>query len=90
MAYWNLWLRQAQASTETDADAYSHGVFVSGPALEHGGRPGPTTGDIELVELAGSFPVEALASVVTANPKANLVFDPSQAAFTNAAACLPP
>lgn len=29
IAYWNLWLHQAQASNEWDADDYSHGVFVA-------------------------------------------------------------
>jgi len=28
VAYWNLWLRQAQATNELDADEYSHGVMV--------------------------------------------------------------
>ena len=28
MAYWNLWLRQAQATNEDDAEEYSHGVFT--------------------------------------------------------------
>lgn len=27
--YWNLWLQQAQAGNEDDAEDYSHGVFVS-------------------------------------------------------------
>ncbi len=25
--YWNLWLQQAQASNDLDAEEYSHGVF---------------------------------------------------------------
>lgn len=29
LSYWNLWLQQAQATNEDDADDYSHGVFVS-------------------------------------------------------------
>ncbi len=29
LGYWNLWLEQAQMTNETDADDYSHGVFVS-------------------------------------------------------------
>jgi hypothetical protein len=29
LAYWNLWLQQAQATNEIDARSYSHGVFVS-------------------------------------------------------------
>lgn len=31
-AYFNLWLLEAQASNELDAEAYSHGVFSSDPA----------------------------------------------------------
>jgi hypothetical protein len=27
-AYWDLWLRQAQASNDADRDSYSHGVFL--------------------------------------------------------------
>jgi hypothetical protein len=27
-AWWDLWLRQAQASNEVDREAYSHGVFM--------------------------------------------------------------
>lgn len=53
-------------------------------------NPGPATGDIELVELAGTYSVEALASVVANNPSANIIFDPNMAAFTNAAGCLTP
>lgn len=26
--YWNLWLRQAQATNAMDADEYSHGVMM--------------------------------------------------------------
>ena len=32
LAYWNLWLRQAQATNELDACTYSHGVFQMEPA----------------------------------------------------------
>ena len=28
VAYWNLWLRQAQATNDRDAREYSHGVMV--------------------------------------------------------------
>lgn len=35
VAYWNLWLRQAQATNERDAHLYSHGVFLREP---EGGR----------------------------------------------------
>ena len=31
-AYWDLWLRQAQATNDQDRHAYSHGVFTSTPA----------------------------------------------------------
>jgi len=27
LAYWDFWLRQAQATNEDDQDSYSHGVF---------------------------------------------------------------
>lgn len=27
-AYWNMWLEQAQAGNDLDADEYSHGVFM--------------------------------------------------------------
>jgi len=30
-AYWDMWLRQAQATNDRDRDTYSHGVFVSAP-----------------------------------------------------------
>jgi hypothetical protein len=28
IAYWNLWLEQAQATNDLDAHEYSHGVFI--------------------------------------------------------------
>ena len=31
IAYWNLWLEQAQASNELDEKTYSHGVFETAP-----------------------------------------------------------
>jgi hypothetical protein len=31
IAYWNLWLEQAQATNDLDAALYSHGVFESEP-----------------------------------------------------------
>jgi len=37
IAYWNLWLEQAQATNDLDAALYSHGVFERDPA--------PWTGD---------------------------------------------
>lgn len=33
IAYWNLWLAQAQATNELDAALYSHGVFEYDPAI---------------------------------------------------------
>jgi len=35
LAWWNLWLEQAQISNDVDRDEYSHGVF----------RHAPVTGD---------------------------------------------
>lgn len=32
LAYWNLWLEQAQASNDLDEDTYSHGVFTHTPS----------------------------------------------------------
>jgi len=32
IAYWNLWLEQAQATNDLDAALYSHGVFDRDPA----------------------------------------------------------
>ena len=34
IAYWNLWLHQAQASNDLDRDLYSHGVFEREPREE--------------------------------------------------------
>ena len=31
MAYWNLWLEQAQATDDLDEHTYSHGVFETAP-----------------------------------------------------------
>jgi hypothetical protein len=31
IAYWNLWLEQAQATNDLDAALYSHGVFEREP-----------------------------------------------------------
>jgi hypothetical protein len=33
IAYWNLWLRQAQITNDLDEKLYSHGVFVCEPDL---------------------------------------------------------
>lgn len=32
IAYWNLWLDQAQATNDLDQNTYSHGVFERAPA----------------------------------------------------------
>ena len=32
VAYWNLWLEQAQVTNDLDAALYSHGVFDRDPA----------------------------------------------------------
>jgi hypothetical protein len=34
IAYWNLWLHQAQATNGVDAPFYSHGVFERDPAVD--------------------------------------------------------
>jgi hypothetical protein len=50
IAYWNLWLRQAQVSNDLDEADYSHGVFERDPAVparrsDGDARPGgPGTG----------------------------------------------
>jgi hypothetical protein len=31
VAYWNLWLEQAQATNDLDEGSYSHGVFETAP-----------------------------------------------------------
>ena len=33
VAWWNEWLRQAQATNEEDAATFSHGVFEVDPAV---------------------------------------------------------
>jgi len=33
-AYWDMWLRQAQASNDLDLHSYSHGVFTSAPCAD--------------------------------------------------------
>lgn len=33
IAYWNLWLEQAQATNDLDEGLYSHGVFESDPSV---------------------------------------------------------
>lgn len=40
IAYWNLWLQQAQATNDLDEALYSHGVFERDPAVsENSGEP---------------------------------------------------
>ena len=34
IAYWNLWLHQAQVTNDLDAPFYSHGVFDRDPAVD--------------------------------------------------------
>jgi hypothetical protein len=34
IAYWNLWLHQAQATNDLDEALYSHGVFERDPAVD--------------------------------------------------------
>jgi len=34
VAYWNLWLLQAQITNELDEASYSHGVFERDPAVD--------------------------------------------------------
>ncbi len=33
IAYWNLWLEQAQMTNELDQNTYSHGVFEMAPSV---------------------------------------------------------
>lgn len=53
-------------------------------------NPGPATGDIELVELAGTYSVADLGNVAANNLGAAIVFDPDAGSFTNVASCLTP
>lgn len=39
IAYWNLWLLQAQVTNELDEPFYSHGVFERDPAVRTPGSP---------------------------------------------------
>lgn len=34
LAYWGLWLQQAQSTNDLDAHLYSHGVFTVEPGRE--------------------------------------------------------
>lgn len=38
-AWWDLWLRQAQATNDLDEALYSHGVFERDPAVREKGVP---------------------------------------------------
>lgn len=38
IAYWNLWLQQAQATNDLDAPFYEHGVFRRDPAVPLAGE----------------------------------------------------
>ncbi len=38
VAYWNLWLLQAQATNDLDEAYYSHGVFERDPAVPLPGK----------------------------------------------------
>jgi hypothetical protein len=38
LAYWNLWLIQAQATNDLDESLYSHGVFVREPPRSRDAR----------------------------------------------------
>jgi hypothetical protein len=42
LAYWDLWLHQAQATNDLDEHVYSHGVFVTEPTAETPGPLSPT------------------------------------------------
>jgi hypothetical protein len=35
IAYWNLWLEQAQVTNDLDEALYSHGVFEREPAMPY-------------------------------------------------------
>jgi hypothetical protein len=38
IAYWNLWLHQAQATNDLDEALYSHGVFERDPTVAQAAR----------------------------------------------------
>jgi hypothetical protein len=38
IAYWNLWLHQAQATNDLDENLYSHGVFERDPSAKYRAR----------------------------------------------------
>ncbi len=39
-AWWDWWLREAQATNDLDEHLYSHGVFREEPRSEPGSKPG--------------------------------------------------
>ena len=39
IAYWNLWLEQAQITNDLDRALYSHGVFDREPQRAHAASP---------------------------------------------------
>lgn len=39
LAYWDLWLEQAQITNDLDQDTYSHGVFTQAPSHQPMPRP---------------------------------------------------
>ena len=43
LAWWDLWLLQAQASNDLDAHLYTHGVFITEPGAETDPRGGTST-----------------------------------------------
>lgn len=43
IAYWNLWLEQAQASNDLDEALYSHGVFQRDPSVPQHSTTSPAT-----------------------------------------------
>ncbi|MDZ4774048.1 MAG: hypothetical protein SGI72_13040 [Planctomycetota bacterium] len=46
LAYWQLWLEQAQSTNDLDEDLYSHGVFTRAPRS----NPVPSQGESEFRE----------------------------------------
>ena len=45
LAYWDLWLRQAQSTNDLDEHTYSHGVFTTASSSpRHGGTGSPAPG----------------------------------------------
>jgi hypothetical protein len=53
-AYWDMWLRQAQATNDLDRHTYSHGVFRSAPEAAGDATPelGATTSASSKIGLA--------------------------------------